>query len=410
MKTSFLDTEKISKKLKKFISDYDEIHWAVAWGTNNAIAEKLIANKKKIKKIIIGIDFSHTDPKLLKSLSSNNNSKVAIDLVNGTFHPKIYYFESKDKAAAIVGSANFTNGGVGGSNIEAAILIEGGVNDEPLIDIKNMVNSLWEEGSLISKDFLAAYELQYEANKKHRNALNKKLRINKPKPNAAYPELLTMPWSQYRKIIKSSNSHDLKRRLDVLNKAQSLLNSVQSFSDLGILDRKAIAGIIGKKEKAGTQLESYDWGWFGSMAGAGVFRNRISENDDDLSLALDHIPATGDVSEDDYNAFIKCFQKAFKKSKRNGGVPTASRLLAMKRPDQFVCVDQLNRKNLSKDLGFTESRLNFEMYWSEIIEPIMQSSWWQVSRPPGIEGKLWDGRVAMLDAIYMRKKSQITSG
>ena len=79
------------------------------------------------------------------------------------------------------------------------------------------------------------------------------------------------------------------------------------------MDRKAIAGIIGKKEKAGTQLESYDWGWFGSMVGAGVFRNRISENDDDLSLALDHIPTTGDVSEDDYNAFINCFQKAFKK-------------------------------------------------------------------------------------------------
>jgi len=212
-----------------------------------------------------------------------------------------------------------------------------------------------------------------------------------------------MSWIKYRKIVKLSDSHDFKRRLDVLNKAQSLLNSnsVQSFSDLDILDRKAIAGIIGENEKAGTQLESYDWGWFGSMVGAGVFKNRILENDKNLSLALDHIPTTGDVSEDNYNAFIEDFQKAFKGSKRKGGVPTASRLLAMKRPDQFVCVDKLNRKNLSKDLGFTASSLDFEMYWSEIIEPIMQSSWWQSPRPSGIDGKLWDARVAMLDAIYM---------
>jgi len=400
MKTSFLDSKKISKKLKKLISDFDEIHWAIAWGTNNSLADILIDNKKKIKKIIIGIDFSHTDPKLLNRLPSNNKSKVAINLVDGTFHPKIYYFESKNKAVAIVGSANFTNGGVGGNNIEAAILIEGSVDDEPLIDIKNMVNSLWEEGSQISKDFLASYELQYAANKKHKKALNKKLRINKPKDDATYPELLTMSWSKYRKIVKSSDSHDFKRRLDVLNKAQSLFNSVQSFSDLDMQKRKAISGVIGREEKFDNELDDYDWGWFGSMFGSGVFKNRINENDEYLSLALDHIPTTGDVSEDDYNAFIDDFKKAFKDSKRNGGVPTASRLLAMKRPDQFVCVDSLNRKNLSKDLGFLVSSLNFKMYWSEIIEPIMQSSWWQSPRPSGIDGKLWDRRVAMLDAIY----------
>jgi len=173
VKTSFLNTKKITKKLGKLISDFDEIHWAIAWGTNNELADKLIENKKNIKKIIIGIDFSHTAPDLLKRLASNKNSKVAIGLVDGTFHPKIYYFESEKKAAAIVGSANFTNGGVGGNNIEAAILIEGSVDDEPLIDIKNMVNSLWGEGSPISKDFLTSYELQYLANKKHKKALNK---------------------------------------------------------------------------------------------------------------------------------------------------------------------------------------------------------------------------------------------
>jgi len=404
LKTSFLDTVKITKTLKKLISDSDEIHWAVAWGTTNKLTDKLIDNKKKIKKIIIGIDFSHTDPKLLQQLSSSNNSKVAIDMTQGTFHPKIYYFESKNKATAIVGSANFTNGGVEGNNIEAAILIEGSVEDEPLIDIKNMVNSLWEEGSPISKDFLVSYELQYEANKKHKNALNKKLRINKPKFNAAYPNLLTMSWNKYRKIVKSSKPDYFKIRLDVLNKYKSLFNSVESFSELDILQRKAIAGIISINEIKNTELENYNWGLFGSMHGDSGFKNRISENDDNLSLALDHIPTTGYVSEDDYNNFIEHFQTAFENLEINGGVPTASRLLAMKRPDQFICISKLNRRKLSRDLGFTESKLDFNMYWSEIIEPIMQSVWWQSPRPSGISGKLWDGRVAMLDTIYYEPK------
>lgn len=402
MKTSFLDAVKITKKLKKFILDFDEIHWAVAWGTNNVLADILIDNKKKIKKIIIGIDFSHTDPKFLKRLSLNNKTKVAINLVGGTFHPKIYYFESGDKAVAIVGSANFTNGGVGGgNNIEAAILIEGSVDDDSLIDIKNMVNSLWEEGSPITQDFLASYELQYAANQKYKKALNKKLRINKPKIDATYPDLLTMSWTKYIKLVKSSNHHDFDKRLAILNKAQHLFNSVKSFSDMDILERKAIAGIIGKKEKNDTELENYDWAWFGSMVGSGVFKNRISENDIHLSLALDHIPRIGDVTKDDYDAFIEDFQQAFNGLTRKGGVPSASRLLAMIRPDQFICVDSLNCRNLSKDLGFIKSRLDFNMYWSEIIEPITQSVWWQSPRPPGLNGQLWEGRVAMLDAIYM---------
>lgn len=76
----------------------------------------------------------------------------------------------------------------------------------------------------------------------------------------------------------------------------------------------------------------------------------------------------------------------------------------MKRPDQFVCVDERNIRLMSEDLGFAPTTLNFEKYWAEIIEPIMQARWWLVRRPPGTEGRIWDARAAMLDAIYYEPK------
>ena len=72
----------------------------------------------------------------------------------------------------------------------------------------------------------------------------------------------------------------------------------------------------------------------------------------------------------------------------------------MKRPDYFVCVDSENKRELSQDLGFPASMLNFETYWECVVEPVMSATWWQVRRPSGYEGRIWDGRAAMLDAIY----------
>ncbi len=399
MNTTLLTTKQIAKKLSKLISDFDEFYWAVAWGSNGPLADELLTNENKIRNILIGIHFSQTDPKLLERLASNPGSRVALNIGNGTFHPKAYYFQSGDRAAAIVGSANFTRGGTT-ENIEAALLLEGSSKDKPLRSIKRMVETLWTEGSPIDADFLTFYRLQYAANKHLRKMLNKPLRIHRATKNATNPDLLTKTWQEYVTAVRSSPPHDLNGRLDILRKAHVLLNSVTRFSDLGLEERKAIAGVVGQKEEFGNDLDNYDWGWFGSMFGAGSFRNRIAENDSHLSLALEHIPPIGEVTQDDYRAFIEEFLLAFETSKRQGGVPTASRLLAMKRPDLFVCVDNKNIRKLSKDLGFTRTTLNFESYWSNIIEPITQSNWWQVRRQYGTDGRIWDSRAAMLDAIY----------
>lgn len=178
--------------------------------------------------------------------------------------------------------------------------------------------------------------------------------------------------------------------------------SVSSFADLSTFEWKAIAGVIGEKQKHEANLDQHDWGWFGSMKGMGDFANRIAEKDGAIAKALDAIPRHGEVSEAHYNQFRQEFLRAFKNSSRVGGVPTATRLLAMKRPDTFVCISKPNKYGLAEALGFPKTVLELDSYWERVIEPIRMSPWYSSQRPLGADAELWDGRVAMLDAIYYR--------
>ncbi|OCG63137.1 hypothetical protein [Gilliamella sp. GillExp13] len=152
----------------------------------------------------------------------------------------------------------------------------------------------------------------------------------------------------------------------------------------------------------GSEIE---WKWFGSMVGAGVFHSKINNNDPNISNALNCIPLTGPVNEANYNQFIKIFKQAFPAGKC--GIGIASRLLAMKRPDYFVCLDGQNRPALCKDFGIPQ-KIDLETYWEQIIARIIDSVWWSSSCPDDSrkkeEKQAWNGRVAMIDAIFYQLK------
>ena len=126
--------------------------------------------------------------------------------------------------------------------------------------------------------------------------------------------------------------------------------------------------------------------------------NRIINNNNYISLALDSIPLDRKVSKRDYENFVINFQNAFPDG--GSGVAIASRLLAMKRPDHFVCLDKQNRSRLCEDFGISKT-VSFTTYWDEIIERLNDSVWATSDRPNDInEVKAWSGRVAMVDVVY----------
>jgi hypothetical protein len=136
------------------------------------------------------------------------------------------------------------------------------------------------------------------------------------------------------------------------------------------------------------------------MFGAGLFKNRVNNNDVNLSLALDAIPPTGEVLQEYYSQFVSYFARAFPTGLGHG-LGTATRLLALKRPDYFVCFDSANRAGLCKAFDITLGHHDYERYWASIVERVVLSTWWNSPRPKNVkEMKVWDGRVAFLDSFY----------
>lgn len=142
------------------------------------------------------------------------------------------------------------------------------------------------------------------------------------------------------------------------------------------------------------------------MGGAGTFAELIGQQDDALAAALDSIPRRGDVTERQFDAYVMAFTDAFSGSVRTARLGPATRLLAMKRPDMFVCVNAGNTIGLAEALSFAPTTLSLDNYWERVIEPIQQAPWFNEPRPAGRDLELWDARVAMLDAIYYSPTSK----
>ena len=133
------------------------------------------------------------------------------------------------------------------------------------------------------------------------------------------------------------------------------------------------------------------------MNGSGRFYNRINENDINISNALDQIPLKGQITKTHYDDYIKNFKKTFS----GNFIGTSSRLLAMKRPDTFVCVDSKNRVKLCKKFGITQSGMDYERYWTDIIERIFDSDWWLNPKPlRKREELIRESRAAFRDSLY----------
>ena len=400
MEVEFLTGDEVASAIEGLMAEYDQLHWAVAWGTSTSLARKLLSNSAKIRAVTFGLAFAQTDPDLVDSLVGIGGCYVVAKFPGGTFHPKVYAFRSGKRAAAIVGSANFTRGGLG-KNHEACVLVKGSVKDKMLADTLSFAARSASIGERVTEELARRYRLGC------------KLAARKPGPPrdplAGVPPasvrslssaLVDMDWDSYVRAVRESAHHDVDVSLDLLRTAQAWLSAAPSFHDLSTSQRKAIAGAIGNREKAANEALDRDWGWFGSMRGAGDFKNRVAENDHSLARAVDGIPQKGEVTREHFDRFARLFVKAFANSSRVGGVATASRLLAMKRPDVFLCISNPNIVAAANGMGFAKSTLSLENYWDQVVEVIRASNWYNIDKPEARDGQLWECRAAMLDAIY----------
>ncbi|MBW0159491.1 phospholipase D family protein [Sedimentimonas flavescens] len=398
MSVKLLNAKAAAKRLEQLIEDHSEIHLAVAWGSNGHIADCLLRNQHKFSSVTFGLAFCQTDPDLVDRLVGVKNAFVA-DGGNKTFHPKVYYFQTGDVSEAIIGSSNFTAGGLD-RNWEASVHIKGASSATIFNQVRECLGSYAGLRKAVTQHLAESYRLWFAAASTLKKARNPILPGSGLPANQFNSPLVKMRWDEYVRAAEASPHHNFDARLSLLRECQTMFASVKSFAGLTSSQWKAIAGVIGSNQRINEGLDGHDWAWFGSMKGMGDFANRISEQDAFLARAVDCIPRHGEVTKAQFEDFCGLFLQAFAQSSRIGGVPTATRLLAMKRPDTFVCVSKPNLAGLSSALAFPKSSLQLDNYWDRVVEPIRLSFWYNTPRPKGKYAELWDGRAAMLDAIY----------
>lgn len=398
MQIALLDAKNIARRLTALIEKHDRISIAVAWGELTGVAETLLAAKAKFDSVLLGVDFSATDPDLIDRLVDVRGAFVARNRP-GCFHPKIFYFQSGAKAEAIVGSANFTKGGLG-SNHEASVHVKGAADDAFFEQVRDQLAGYAPLHLPITRKLADSYRRQAEAARKAPRPKNPVLPAEAKDWARVTSPLAIMFWQDFVKLARKDTHHDFKKRMKLVREIQQMFAKTASFADLSVAEWKGIAGVLGGVEAEAAGLDDFDWGWFGSMGGAGTFAERIGQQNAALAAALDSIPKRGAVTEIQFNEYVQAFTDAFSGSSRTARLGPATRLLAMKRPDFFVCVNGGNKPGLAAALDFRPTMLTLDNYWDWVIEPIRQAPWYNAPRPTGRDMELWDARVAMLDAIY----------
>jgi len=398
------DSKEISKILSSMIKRYEKYYILTAWASGEHTAfNDLIKNKNKIQKMVVGTEFYQTNPNFIKEFINSKNVKFIIKAQEGTFHPKVYLFENNENDwQCLIGSANFTKSAMS-INDEIMVLINQNDNNakETYINLKKQIDKYWKSADIMDSLYFQRYEKIFTKSKKILDKLENKYTKNKSEKSILQSKVLTMGWNEYFENIKLDKFHSFEERLNLLETAKQYFEQYDTFSSMPYEIRKQIAGI--KKFNPYKNKEKFDWGWFGSMAGAGYFKQKIKENNIYISNALDSIPLNGVVTYENYKDFISNFLKAFNDT-GGDGLATATRLLSMKRPDFFICLDSQNKEQLRNDFGIKKKSLDYEEYWSEVIERIQDSLWWNSKKPTdAIELKAWNSRVAMLDVLFYKK-------
>ncbi|MBK9286018.1 MAG: phospholipase D family protein [Sphingobacteriaceae bacterium] len=389
-----INSSDLEKEFLRLAKQYKKYYWATAWaGISSKVFSDLTSRAGKIEKMIIGIHFYQTHPDFIEKFLETSSVRFIMQ-PTGTFHPKLYlFYNNSNDWELLIGSANFTNAAFS-LNTEATILVssKSDNSEDVLKSAFKLIEESWDNAKKVSKTELEHYRIAWKNHKPKVDSLSgqyggaKKVR----KPLHQVP-MAIMTWKDFIHKVNYEPHHGPESRLAVIAKCKELFESVDHFSQLKGEERKFIAGIPNKMKGA----ESLDWGLFGSMKGAGVFKNKIIINDINISNALDQIPLQGQITKTHYDNFIKHFTKAF------SGVGTASRLLAMKRPDTFICFVSKNKSLLCKDFGIQQANMDYERYWTDVIVSIFDSEWWLHPSPKNNqEEKISEARAAFLDALY----------
>ena len=207
-----------------------------------------------------------------------------------------------------------------------------------------------------------------------------------------------IPWPIFANFVQDNATlQALPERLKLLNYIANIrCNTLAEMIDE---DRLAFAG----KHSSQHDISVYDFDveWFAGTRGAKTFHQLLKSHPQAFDRALDNIPLTGDVTVIHYQSFVQSYKAIFADHSKAEKAPlsAATRLLAMRRPDQFIALNSGKIDTLSQGLGLIKlNNQSFDDYWHEMIASIRNTQWWRSEMPSDEnELQLWQNRAILID-------------
>jgi len=210
------------------------------------------------------------------------------------------------------------------------------------------------------------------------------------------------PWPLFVGFVEQqAQLHALEERLALLDYIEVI--KTKPLAEMVELERLAF---VGKHTSQHCHtLYNFDVEWFASTKGAKVFQTLIAEQPERFDQALACIPASGDVTPKQYQAFVSVYKKIFsdykadKPAGEKAPLAPATRLLAMKRPDQFIALTNAKIDVLCQGLSIAKfNSFDFDSYWQDMIGTLRTFAWWHQSEPENeAELKIWKARAILVD-------------
>ncbi len=193
---------------KEFAKNSKEIDIAVAYVKNSGVELVKDTLYSKKVRVIFSFEYLITDPECIEKLielgaECKEYKTSGSDEIG--FHPKLYIFRSEDMVRVVIGSSNFTAGGLI-SNVESCLVIEGNYEDKIITNILNYFERIWHSSktNLVSKEDIEKYRLkkkEYERKRKMADDVINEIMSEKEYTNSV--------------IICMSKEHDLN---DIYNR------------------------------------------------------------------------------------------------------------------------------------------------------------------------------------------------
>jgi HKD family nuclease len=145
-------------------------------------------------RILAGGDFAQTEPDGLQSFQAlGGDSEVKLVSSSGLdgFHPKCYLFYTTHQATLIVGSSNFTAGGLV-QNIELNVRLDLAADHPVMVNARMIFDHLWNATPPLTDERLADYRRYWEACQRQASAFLYRLPLEEGKP--AMPEATEPAW------------------------------------------------------------------------------------------------------------------------------------------------------------------------------------------------------------------------